>query len=55
MFAREHGYKRIRARLPEENEAALSFLSSIGGMVPIMNPGATYVLPLSGELPEDEE
>ena len=55
VFAREHGYKRIRARLPEQNEAALSFLSSIGGMVPIMNPGATYVLPLSEDLSEDQE
>lgn len=45
-FARERGYRRIRGRLPEENEPALSFLSSIGGMVPLTNPGASFELPL---------
>ncbi len=45
-FARERGYRRIRARLPEENEAALSFLSSIGALVPLMNPGTTFELPI---------
>lgn len=45
-FAREHGYKRIRGRLPEGNEPALSFLSGIGAMVPLRNPSMTFELPL---------
>ncbi|MBM4415469.1 MAG: GNAT family N-acetyltransferase [Chloroflexi bacterium] len=48
-FARDHGYRKVRARLPENNEAALSFLSSIGALVPLFNPGATYELPLYPE------
>ena len=46
-FARDKGYKRIRGRLPQDNEIALSFLSSIGALVPIYNPEARYELPLS--------
>lgn len=46
-FARDKGYKRIRGRLPKDNEIALSFLSSIGALVPIYNPDARYELPLS--------
>ena len=45
-FAREKGYKRIRGRLPEGNEPALSFLSGIGAMVPLRNPSMTFELPL---------
>ncbi|MGE3074333.1 MAG: N-acetyltransferase family protein [Dehalococcoidia bacterium] len=45
-FAREHGYRRIRGRLPEGNEPALSFLSAIGAMVPLRNPNMTFELPL---------
>jgi ribosomal protein S18 acetylase RimI-like enzyme len=45
-FAREHGYRRIRGRLPEGNDPALSFLSSIGAMVPLRNPDMTFELPL---------
>lgn len=45
-FAREAGYRRIRGRLPEGNEPALSFLSSIGAMVPLRNPDTTFELPL---------
>lgn len=45
-FAREHGYRRIRGRLPDENEPALSFLSSIGAMVPLRNPEMSFELPL---------
>ena len=45
-FAREHGYRRIRGRLPEGNEPALSFLSAIGAMVPLRNPDMTFELPL---------
>ncbi|MBI2765237.1 MAG: GNAT family N-acetyltransferase [Chloroflexi bacterium] len=45
-FARERGYRRIRGRLPEGNEPALSFLSSIGAMVPLRNPDMTFDLPL---------
>jgi GNAT superfamily N-acetyltransferase len=45
-LARENGYKRIRGRLPEGNEVALSFLSSIGALVPLYNPEARFELPL---------
>ncbi len=45
-FARERGYRRIRGRLPDGNEPALSFLSSIGAMVPLRNPDMTFDLPL---------
>lgn len=45
-FARDRGYQRIRGRLPEGNEPALSFLSSIGAMVPLRNPKMRFELPL---------
>ena len=45
-FARDKGYKRIRGRLPSDNEIALTFLSSIGALVPIYNPEARFELPL---------
>lgn len=45
-FARDRGYRRIRGRLPDGNEPALSFLSSIGAMVPLRNPNMTFELPL---------
>ncbi len=45
-FARDQGYRRIRGRLPESNEPALSFLSSIGAMVPLRNPKMSFELPL---------
>jgi GNAT superfamily N-acetyltransferase len=45
-FAREKGYRRIRGRLPENNEGALSFLSGIGAMVPLRNPNMSFELPL---------
>lgn len=48
-FARERGYLRIRGRLPEHNEPALSFLSAIGALVPMTNPGATFELPIYEE------
>ena len=48
-FARDKGYKRIRGRLPKMNETALSFLSSIGALVPITNPEAVFELPLYEE------
>lgn len=48
-FARERGYSRIRGRLPQDNEAALSYLSSIGAMVPMRNPGARFELPIHEE------
>jgi GNAT superfamily N-acetyltransferase len=44
--ARDQGYKRIRGRLPQNNEVALSFLSSIGALVPLYNPEARFELPL---------
>ena len=43
---RDRGYKRIRGRLPQNNEVALSFLSSIGALVPLYNPEARFELPL---------
>lgn len=45
-FARDKGYRRLRGRLPENNETALSFLSSIGALVPIYNPDMRFELPL---------
>jgi len=45
-FARDKGYKRIRGRLPQNNEVALTFMSSIGALVPIYNPEARFELPL---------
>ncbi|MGB6838463.1 MAG: GNAT family N-acetyltransferase [Dehalococcoidia bacterium] len=45
-FARERGYRRIRGRLPGQNEVALSFLSGIGALVPLYNPDAVFELPL---------
>lgn len=45
-FAREHGYRRVRGRLPDGNEPALSFLSAIGAMVPLRNPEMSFELPL---------
>ncbi len=40
------GFQRVVGRLPESNEPALSFLSSIGGLVPIINPDMRFELPL---------
>ena len=48
-FARDKGFKRIRGRLPDKNEPALAFLSSIGALVPIYNPEVTFELPLYEE------
>lgn len=48
-FARERGYQRIQGRLPQSNEPALSFLSAIGALVPITNPGASFELPIYEE------
>jgi ribosomal protein S18 acetylase RimI-like enzyme len=45
-FAKDRGYRRIRGRLPDGNEPALSFLSSIGAMVPLRNPNMSFELPL---------
>jgi len=45
-FARDRGYRRIRGRLPDSNEPALSFLSGIGAMVPLRNPDMSFELPL---------
>ena len=46
QFARETGYRRIRGRLPRDNEPALSFLSQIGAMAPLVNPEMRFELPL---------
>ena len=48
-FARDKGYNRLRGRLPERNETALSFLSGIGALVPMTNPDAVFELPLYEE------
>ena len=48
-FARDKGYKRIRGRLPQQNETALSFLSSIGALVPMYNPETVFELPIYEE------
>ncbi len=48
-FARQQGYKRIRARLPRDNEPALSYLSSIGALVPLRSPGTRFELPVYQE------
>jgi GNAT superfamily N-acetyltransferase len=48
-FARDKGYRRIRGRLPAGNVSALSFLSSIGALVPMYNPEAVFELPLYEE------
>ncbi len=53
-FARSRGYKRIKARLPKDNEAALSYLSSIGALVPLFNPGTTFELPIYQSEENDE-
>ena len=45
-FAKSKGYSRIKARLPRDNEPALSYLSSIGALVPLFNPGTTFELPI---------
>ncbi len=44
--ARAHGFQRVVGRLPDANEPALSFLSAIGGLVPIINPEMRFELPL---------
>ncbi len=44
--AREQGFRRIVGSLPENNEAALSFLSSIGALTPLLNPESRFELPL---------
>ena len=48
-FARARGYRRIRGRLPEQNEPALSYLSAIGALVPLTNPGTSFELPVYQE------
>lgn len=44
--AREQGFRRIVGSLPDNNEAALSFLSAIGGLAPLINPESRFELPL---------
>jgi len=45
-FARDRGYRRLRGRLLPDSPKALSFLSSIGALVPIYNPEMRFELPL---------
>lgn len=51
-FARDKGFRRIRGRLPKDNETARSFLSGIGALVPMYNPEAVFELPLYEEKAE---
>ena len=51
-FARERGYQRVRGNLPEGNEAALSYLSAIGALVPLTNPGMSFELPIYDQVIE---
>jgi GNAT superfamily N-acetyltransferase len=44
-LAPERGFRRIRGRM-FESEQALSFLGSIGALVPLVNPGMDFELPL---------
>ena len=46
-FARSKGYSKVRGTIPAGNEAALSFFSSIGALVPrVAGPDMRYELPL---------
>jgi len=45
-FARGKGYRKVRGRIPAGNEAALSFFSSIGALVPRVGRDLRYELPL---------
>jgi RimJ/RimL family protein N-acetyltransferase len=46
-FARAKGYRKVRGTIPAGNEAALSFFSSIGALVPrVAGPDLRYELPL---------
>jgi ribosomal protein S18 acetylase RimI-like enzyme len=45
-FARGKGYRKVRGTIPAGNEAALSFFSSIGALVPRVAGDLKYELPL---------
>lgn len=44
--AREQDFRRIVGSVPDNNEAALSFLSAIGALAPLINPESRFELPL---------
>lgn len=44
--AREQNFERVVGSLPDNNEAALSFLSAIGALAPLLNPESRFELPL---------
>lgn len=44
--AREQNFQRIVGSVPDNNEAALSFLSAIGALAPLINPESRFELPL---------
>ncbi len=44
--AREQQFLRVVGSLPDNNEAALSFLSAIGALAPLINPDSRFELPL---------
>jgi GNAT superfamily N-acetyltransferase len=45
-WARDYGYKRVKGYIPEGNEAALSFYSSLSPLVPLDATGIEFELPL---------
>ena len=44
--AREQNFLRVVGSVPDNNEAALSFLSAIGALAPLINPDSRFELPL---------
>ena len=44
--ARDQGFQRVVGSVPDNNEAALSFLSAIGALAPLINPESRFELPL---------
>ncbi|HEY8491989.1 MAG TPA: GNAT family N-acetyltransferase [Dehalococcoidia bacterium] len=45
-WARDYGYKKVKGYIPEGNEAALSFYSSLSPLVPLDATGVEFELPL---------
>ena len=44
--AREQNFRLVVGSVPDNNEAALSFLSAIGALAPLINPESRFELPL---------
>lgn len=45
-WARDYGYKKVKGYIPEGNEPALSFYSSLSPLVPLDATGVEFELPL---------